>query len=246
MITQKTALVVGGSGGIGRAICKRLIEDGFFVCATYARSGGRAEAFRHELKGKSIAWYQMDLLKGGAVNRLMGEILAVHPRIDLLIFGPTLPAIHKALLECSWGDFEAHLHVQLRGMVEIIKNLKEQIRDKQPIKYIVILTEACIGKPPSHMSPYVTAKYALMGFTKTVAAELMRYGCTANMISPGMVATDLLSDFPAKAVELAAAKNPSGTIAKPEDVARIVSFLASDAAKNFNGMNFNLNGDAIV
>lgn len=246
MTFQKTALVIGGSGGIGSAVVPRLLRDGFFVCATYAHSGGRGEAVRRKGEGKAVAWYQMDLLQEGATGQAMEGIRATHSCIDLVVFGPTLPTVHKPFFECNWADFEAHLYVQLRGMVEIIENLKEQICAKHPIKCIVILTDACIGKPPTHMSPYVVAKYALMGFTKTLAVELGRYHCAANMISPGMVKTDLLSDFPAKAVEFAAAKNPAGAIAKPEDVARIVSFLASDAAAHLNGMNFDLNGKEVT
>ena len=164
----------------------------------------------------------------------------------MLVYGPTLPYIHKKLIECTWADFEAQLQVQLRGMVEIIEQCKGQIVAKHPLRCVIILTAACVGTPPSHMSPYVTAKYALMGFAKTMSVELGRYGCTVNMISPGMVETGLLADFPAKAVEFAAAQNPSGKIGKPEDVAHIVSFLCSDAATHLNGVNLNLDGKEIV
>lgn len=246
MTAQKIALVVGGSGGIGGAICKRLIEDGFFVCATYAHSGGKGELHRAEYDGKAVAWYQMDLLQDGAVDRTMGEIRAAHPRIDVVVFCPTLPIPHKSLLDCEWSDFEAHAKVQLKGMVGIVRNLSDQIRAKHRTKFVVLLTEYCIGKPPGGLAPYVVAKYGLMGFAKMMAVELARYNATVNMVSPGMVDTELLKTVPPKLIEMVAMQNPMNRIAKAEDVAEVVAFLSSDGADYLNGVNMTVNGGGVI
>lgn len=243
---KKVAFIIGGSGGIGSAIVKHLLDDNFFVCATYSHAHERVELLRQELKGKSVEFYQMDLLRDGSIDRAMEKILKIHLHVDLVVFCPTLSTIYRSLFDCEWSDFEAHMIVQLKGMVSIMRHLREQIRVKYKTKFIIILTEACTGKPPSHMSPYVTAKYALMGFAKTMVAEFSSYNCTVNTVSPGMVQTELLLSSPSKLVEMAAHNNPLKRIATPDDVARVVSFLVSDRSDYLNGTNILVNGGSTM
>ena len=117
---------------------------------------------------------------------------------------------------------------------------------RKKIKFIVLLTEYCFGRPPQRVSHYVTAKYSLMGLSKTMAIELARYGSTVNMISPGMTNTDLLNNLPSKLIEIEEKKNPLKRIAEPEDIANAVLFLASEESNYYNGTNLLINGGNVI
>lgn len=239
MTTKKTALVIGGSGGIGRAIVRRFLKDGMHVAATY-RSDAKFAELREKFEGSSVTWFKLALPEDTAP--VSAVIRQEFPLIDVVVFGPTLPTPHTPLLEVTWKSIEAHMSVQLHGMHAVVQSLKGQLQEKHPVKFIVILTEYCFGKPPGGLAPYVSAKYALMGFAKTMAVELARYGSTVNMVSPGMVQTELLSSVPPKLIEMAAAQNPLKRIATPDDVANVAAFLASDQSSYLNGAHITVNG----
>ncbi|MBI5134691.1 SDR family oxidoreductase [Candidatus Uhrbacteria bacterium] len=243
---QKTALIIGGSGGIGSAIVKRLLDEGFYVCATYAHASDRMEALRDELRGKAVAFYPLDLLDGSGVKAAMRLIRVEHPQLDAVVYGPTLPIVHTPLLESAWRDFESHIAVQVQGIWQIVQALQSQFVAGNPTRFVIILTEYCIGKPPRGLAAYITAKYALMGFAKIMSVELSRYRCTVNMISPGMVKTDLLSEVPSKLIELSSQQNPLHRIAEPNDVAAAAAFLCSEDTSYLNGINIVINGGQLM
>ena len=241
-MSKKTALVIGGSGGIGSEIALRLLQDGFRVTATYHSNKGQIEVNHHE----DMAFYEMNLLDGNSINSAIGKICKDSGKIDVVVFSATIQTRNKNILNMQWQDFEEHINLQIKGIFNILQNMKEQIKGKHKTKFIVILTEYCIGKPPSGISDYVTAKYALMGFAKAMAAELAKYNCTFNMVSPGMVDTKLISSLPPKLVEMAAESNPMKRIAMPGDIAKVVSFLSSDDSDYLNGVNIPVNGGGVL
>ncbi|MDO8425121.1 MAG: SDR family oxidoreductase, partial [bacterium] len=103
-----------------------------------------------------------------------------------------------------------------------------------------------MGEPVPRFTPYVAAKYALMGFAKCMAIELARFGCRTNMVLPGLTATPLTAGVPPKLFELEAAQNPLGRITTPEDVAAVVAFLVSEDAAYLNGAQISVNGGARI
>ena len=131
-------------------------------------------------------------------------------------------------------------------MFNVIKSMKEHIKTKQKTKFVIVLTEYCTGKPPSGLSDYVTAKYALMGLAKSMSAELAKYNCTVNMVSPGMVKTKLISNLPPKLVEMTADNNPLKRIAEPSDVAKVILFLSGEGSDYLNGVNILVNGGGVM
>jgi 3-oxoacyl-[acyl-carrier protein] reductase len=145
-----------------------------------------------------------------------------------------------------WEDIQKHIDTQVKGFFFIIQSLKPLIKSKHKIKFIIILTEYCTGKPPSGLSHYITAKYSLMGFGKSMAVELAKYNSTVNMISPGMVTTNLIKGLPPKLIEMTAETNPLKRIANPQDVSNTVLFLCSDGSDYLNGVNILVNGGGMM
>ena len=242
-IQNKTALIIGGTGGIGTTITKQLINKGLKVCATYYNEEDKNKIDQNKLINLEL--HQMNVRNEETIKKSISLILESHKKIDAVIYCVSSPIINKNIHDMEWKDFQEHIEIQIKGLFEIIKNLFPLIKECHKIKFIVILTEYCIGKPPIMLSHYITAKYGLMGFTKCMASELIKNNCTFNMVSPGMVNTKLLSDLPPKLIELTAYKNPMKRIAEPEDIAKVVSFLILEDADYLNGVNIPINGGNI-
>ncbi len=241
----KTALVVGGSGAIGSAAVSTLVQDGFKVWGTYFHDKTHAEELivKH---GKEVSFISMDCSQENSVGSGMQQIFSKSKTLDVVLFSVTPPLKYSAFINISWDSYKLHFETQVKGLFLIAKSLQAQIQSNHKTKMIVILTEFCVGKPAAGISDYATAKYALLGLSKVLAVELSKYQTTVNMISPGMTETDLLSHLPPKALELAAMSNPLKRIAQPQDVAGVVSFLASEKSDYLNGANILVNGGGVM
>ena len=185
---------------------------------------------------------RIDVAHPESVNSGIDQIKRAHSRIDAVVYSISAPIKHQSILQSGWQDYQVHLDVQLRGLYNVVAGLRKDIIDGGGIRLVVLLTEACLGKPPSGIASYVTAKYALLGFTKCLAVELARYRCTVNMISPGVLKTELTADFPDKLIEMEIQNNPLGRIATTDDVANLVVFLLGEESTFINGVNIPVNG----
>ena len=229
---RKVALVLGGSGGIGREVVKSMLNRDIDVCSIYYTKKDIAESVQEVNKGK-FSLYQMDLSDRLSVDSAFEQIRKRYKQIDIVVFSVTLPIENKHILNMAWEDFKRHIDLQTKGLFNVIQNLKEQIKTKHKTKFIIVLTEYCIGKPPS-------------GLAKSMVVEFAKHNCTVNMISPGMVDTDLISKLPPKLVEITAQSNPLKRIATPKDVAEAVLFLSSDSSDYLNGANITVNGGGVM
>ena len=242
---SKTALVIGGSGGIGFEIVKTLSK---YEMKVFASCSSNKDSLNRKLKEEDVSNCEtcmLDVTNEENVEREVSKILEKH-KIDVLVYCVSPKIVNKGVNDLSWKDFQNQIDVQVKGLFSIIKALKPLIESKHKIKFIVVLTEYCIGKPPSMLSHYITAKYGLMGLMKSMASELVKKKATFNMVSPGMVETELLSNLPPKIIEMTAYNNPMGRIAKPSDVAKVVAFLASEDSDYLNGVNIPINGGNIM
>ena len=242
---NKTALVIGGSGAIGSSAIASLVQDGFTVWGTYFKDKTNADAVAAK-HPKAVSFVAMDCSQENSVTSAMQEIYSETKTLDVILFSVTPPLKYSAFANASWDSYKLQFETQVKGLFLLAKNLHPQIQSNYKTKIIVILTEFCVGKPTAGISDYATAKYALLGLSKILAVELSKYKTTVNMISPGMTETDLLSHLPPKALELAAMSNPLKRIAQPQDVAGVVSFLASEKSDYLNGANILVNGGGVM
>jgi len=243
---NKVALVLGGNGGIGNSAVKRLVEDGFKVCTTYFKHKDKLKELEIKFGSNEISVFQCDVTNEDEVNKIISNINSIFGEIDVVVFAITSSLKNTRILKLDWGEYNNHFDIQVKPMFIVLKALSEQINAKYKTKFIVLLTEYCIGSPPKGLSNYVTSKYAAMGMAKTMAIELSQYNSTANMISPGMVETPLLDSLPAKLKELTSHQNPLRRNALPDDVSNTISFLASDQSDYLNGANIVINGGGIM
>lgn len=259
-IDEKVGLIIGGSGGIGFEVARILSkknEDNAKcnntnpapqnkICLTYFSNEAKLRENLRQAGIQDAELYNLDLRNEKEIKSCIGNIFKKHKKIDYIVYSISPKIIHKKALDLAWSEFQEQIDVHVKGLFSIIKAMSPLIIQNHRIKFVILLTEACLGNPPAMLSYYVTAKYALMGFVKCMAIELVNNNCTFNMISPGIVNTELISNFPPKLIELAAYKNPMKRIAEPRDVAMAVCFLLSDGADYLNGANIPINGGSII
>ncbi len=234
-MSKEYVVVIGGTGGIGRAITEILPRDQWTVISTTADTVSPSTS-----SGDSVL--SLDLRSDESIHAAFEKIYLTTEVVNALVFAASAPLVPAPLLETPWSVVEAHLAIQLKGFVSVLQELKPQIAKQQRTKIVLLLSQVCIGNPPPRLAGYVSAKYALWGYAKAAALELAPLGCTINIVSPGMVDTPLISVFPSKMKELSAMQNPRRRIASPNDVAGVVSFLLSDAAEYLNGAHITVNG----
>jgi len=241
---KKIALILGGNGGIGSSIIRQLCNDGYQVCATYNKNKDQIE--RIQLTLSELQSYKCNITDKEMVHQTIKSINAVFGEIDVVIFSVASSFKNNRILDLDWNEYSSQFDLQAKSMFLVMKALSKQIALKYKTKFIVVLSEVSQGQPPKGFSAYVTSKYAAMGMAKTMALELAQFDCRVNMISPGMVETNLLSDLPIKMIEISSFENPLKKNALPGDVAKVVSFLLSDDAEFINGANIPVNGGKVI
>ncbi|MFH1326512.1 MAG: SDR family oxidoreductase [archaeon] len=235
-MNNKKILVIGGSGGIGREIVKELNNKDHEII-----TADKEILNEIDLDIKNI---KLDVTNLENVKEIFNSFKD-DEKISALVYCVSSKIEPKRFSFKEWKDFETHLNTQIKGFFNVYKEFHLKLEENAKAKVIVILTEYCFGKPPTLIPDYVSSKYALMGFVKSLASEISPNKCTFNMVSPGPVKTNLLSNFPDKFFEILGEKNPQKKLTTPKDVANAVSFLLDEKSENINGVNLLVNGGEI-
>lgn len=241
---HRIALVTGGSRGIGAAIAKTLGNAGFKVALIYNQSKSEAEAVVEKIKpvenAKAIA-IQADLQDARQTKSMLTEVTKQIGNPDIVIHAATPPLSYKEIGELTREDFQDYLDMYLMTAHDLVRLTAASMSKKRYGRYVFLGTSA-LFHPTKKMAAYITAKYALLGYMRSMAFELGASGITANMISPSMAVTDLTEGVPARLKEIEASKSPLRRLVTPQDIADTTAFLVSDAAAYLNGVNMPLTG----
>ncbi|MBQ7220882.1 MAG: SDR family oxidoreductase [Synergistaceae bacterium] len=159
-----------------------------------------------------------------------------------ILHAPAFPVRNARLTELEWGDFRAQMMIQVRSFFEVMRTVIKPMSRAGGGRVVVVLSAYTMNVPPSFLSDYVTAKYALMGFTKSIAAEYAGKKILVNMISPSMMETKFLAGIYEGVSEHSAAHNPMKRNARPEDSASLVEYLLSDSNTFITGANIPVTG----
>ncbi len=232
------ALVTGGSSGIGASVVRRLRAAGSEVIFTYCRGGERAEALAAETGARAVAY---DQSSAASIEELAA--LIAKEDLDVLINNASGIPPKKLLLKTGADEFMGYVSESLRGVLRLSSAFAARARDRGNGGTIVnVLTSYVLGMPPAKLSAYVTSKHALLGLTRSMAVEFLRYGVRVNAVSPSVTRTSFISDLPDRFVEQLEAGLPMGRLATADEVAAVIEFLISPAATYLNGVNIPIAG----
>jgi 3-oxoacyl-[acyl-carrier protein] reductase len=240
----RVAIVTGGGGGIGRAICQALAREGFSVVVNYLAGRERAEALVSSLNAGAVnaIAIQADVSTIEGANRLYQETQRYFGGVSVLVNAASPRIIAKSIDELQWDDVQHHLDVQLKSTLMMIKACKPGMSAVGHGRIISVTSQSWDGTPVAGWTAYAIAKGGLATLTRYLAAELGPSGITVNCVSPGMTETSFISGVSEKQQLMVARQTPMRRLGEPEDVAAAVAFLASDSASYITGQSLRVNG----
>ena len=241
---RRAAIVTGGSRGIGAAIARRLGRDGFAVTVNYAHGRDAAETVVAEIvaAGGSAVAVQADLGDPAGMAALFDATEQSFGGVDTLVNNAGIMRL-AAIGEVTDEDFDQHIAVNLGGTFRGMREAARRMRDGGRI---INFSTSVVGLSPPGYGIYAATKAGVEAMTHILAKELGRRGITVNAIAPGPVETELfLTGKSDEQVRAIAAMNPFGRLGQPDDIASVVSFLASADGSWVNGQIVRANGGVI-
>lgn len=240
----KIALVTGGSRGIGKAIVLDFVERGAKVAFTYL--SGEKEAFELKeqiaAKGGEAVPFRVDVANFDETKKLVADVIQMFGRIDVLVnnAGKTKD---KTLLVMSPEDWNDVINTNLNGIYNVTKNCIFYMLKNKSGKIINLSSISGLEGLPGQ-SNYSASKAGIIGFTRAVAKEVALYGITVNAVAPGGVNTAMIEAMTEKARESLLSTVPAHRFCEPEEVANVVTYLASESPSYLTGNVIVLDGGA--
>jgi len=250
----RVALVTGGNRGIGAAICRSMGSQGAEIAAGYASNRERAEQFLDELKGDGVTAtiHQGNVGNPEDCERVVQEVIDQHGRLDILVNNAGVTA-DKPVGKMSVEDWHKVLRVNLSGAFYMSKPALEHMLERGCGRIINITS--IIGQTGNiGQANYAASKSGLFGLTTTLAKEAAFFleradkldprgvGLTVNAVAPGFIETEMLDNVPEKALDRVRSQVPLKRLGRPDEIARVVHFLASDASSYITGQVWAVNG----
>lgn len=235
---SRVALVTGGTRGIGRAISEELKAKGYTVVANYAGNDEAANAFKDET---GIAVYKFDVGDFDAVSAAVAQIKADVGAVEILVNNAGITR-DKPLHKMDKADWDAVIHTNLSSLFNLSRNVIDDMRGAN-FGRIISISSINGQKGQFGQTNYAAAKAGDLGFTKALALETASKGITVNAVAPGYIGTEMVRAVPeeilnTKIIPLI----PVGRLGEAEEIARCVSFLASDDAGFITGSTLSANG----
>ena len=248
LLEGKNAIVTGGSQGIGAATALELAAEGANVCLTYRKHKDEADEYVQKITamGRKAIAVKCDIAVFAEAENVVKQAVEAFGRIDILVnnAGMNWDAVSWKMTEEQWDRV---LEVNLKGYFNFTRNVAPLLKD-QKYGRIVNITSINGMRGKFGQSNYSASKAGIIGFTKAVARELGAFGVTVNAVAPGLIETAMLrdSDSRDKIVDMAMNEIVMKRIGQPEDLAYLVSFLASDRARHITGEVIRVDGGQYI
>jgi len=234
---MKKALVTGGAGGIGEAICRRLAADGYFVFVNYAHSVEKAKKIAENIGGDAICFDVSD------VNAVK-EAFSIIGKLDLLVNNAGVSDV-DLFTSISQDSADKILNINLKGAMNCARAaLPYMINEKSG--NIINISSMWGQCGASCEVDYSASKAGMIGFTKALAKEVAPSGIRVNCVSPGFIMTEMNSRFSDEDLELIKEDIPLGIFGEPRHIADAVAFLASGSAEYITGQVLAVNGGMVI
>lgn len=245
-LTDRVALVTGGSRGIGRAACYALAQLGASVAVHYrAQADAAAQVVQAiEASGGAAFAVQAELAQPEAADALTSAVLSRFGRIDILV-NNAAELDDVAFLEMTNAQWDQIVNVNLSAVFRLSRACAAVMVGQGWGRIISITSQAAYTGSFNH-AHYAASKAGLSGLTYSLAKELGKHGVTANLVAPGRIETDMLFERSAGRMDEWLRQTPLGRLGKPEEVAAAIAFLASPAASYITGATLHVNGGLVM
>jgi len=243
MHDKKVALVTGGMGGLGTAICRRLQAEGFRVAATYSPGNATPDAWlaAQRDEGYRFTTYRVDVTDYGDCEWMMQKLLAEMGRLDVLVNNAGITR-DRSLRKMTLEDWQDVLRADLDSVFNMSKQAIEPMMAQQ-FGRIVNISSVNGQQGAFGQTNYSAAKAGMHGFTKALALEMARHGVTVNTVSPGYLRTKMVEAVPADVMTgKILPQIPMGRLGEPDEIAGLVAYLVSEDAGFMTGANLAING----
>ncbi len=238
MNTKPLAIVTGAAKGIGRAICKKMITDGFYVVAVDIDANAETDLIA-EFGKSNIEYKLINICKEDQVKELFASIKTAHSSINALVNNAGI--IRDNLIwNMSVDDFDAVINVNLKGTWLMCREAAILMKEQKSGRIVNIASRAWLGN--RGQSNYSASKAGVVALTRVLALELGKYNVSVNAIAPGLIDTPLTQKLTTEVLQKLIDAQPSKTMGTPNDVANAVAFLAKADTQFITGQTIYVDG----
>ena len=242
----KTAIITGGSRGIGKACAIYLAKQGADIVFNYSNNSSMAEETADEIKnlGVKVQAVKADVKSSQDIDYLFNQALENFNSIDILVNNAGITR-DTLLIRMKEEDWDTVLDINLKGVYLTCKAAAKHMMKKRQGRIINISSVVGITGNPGQAN-YAASKAGIIGFSKSIAKELAPRGILVNVVAPGFIDTDMTSVLGEKVKDNILTQIPLGRYGSPEDVAKLVTFLASDDNQYITGQVINIDGGMLM
>jgi len=242
----KVALVTGGATGIGAATVKALAEEKITVALQYSSSLNEAKQIADQLndKGFKVEIFQADLSQAGNAENLVAQVKQKLGDIDILINNAGVMS-DASIIQMSDALWDEAININLTAAFKLIRACAPSMVSKKWGRVINISSQVALTGSANH-AHYATAKAGLLGLTYSAAKEYGASGVTVNAVLPGRIETKMIADRSIGRLDEWLSQTPLNRLGRPEEVASMINFLASEQASYVTGAAINVNGGLVM
>lgn len=246
ILAGKNALVTGASRGIGRAIALELAQHGANVAVNYAGSEEKAQSVVNDIEklGRTSFKVQADVANESDVKTMVKQTIDTFGSLDILINNAGITS-DNLLMRMKEEEFDQVINTNLKGVFLCMKAVTRSMMRQRSGKIVNVASIVGVSGNPGQAN-YVAAKAGVIGMTKSIAQELASRNILVNAVAPGFISTDMTDALSDEQREQMLSMIPLARLGEPEDVAKVVRFLASDDASYLTGQTIHVDGGMVM
>ncbi len=245
---MKTVLITGASGGIGRTIVKKFVQNGYTVIAQYNKNKQSIDKLIRELEVENLSGaihpVTADFTDINSIDRMFVEIFSKFKKIDALVNNSGV-GLYKLITETTEEDWDKLFAVNVKGVYYTVNKVLPSMIDNKRGKIVNVSSMWGISGASMEVA-YSASKSALIGYSKALAKELAPSGINVNCVCPGVIDTDMNARFSKAEMDALIAETPLNRLGTPNDVAELIYFLCSESSNFITGQTISCDGGFIL
>ena len=242
---EHNLLMLGASSDLATAMISRISGNFHAIFAHYYQAVDQLQELQKSVSCQ-LELIQADFTSKEDTKRLVDDVALSGVNITHILHCPSARLENKHFKKLNWEDYDEMLNTQLRSLYYAANCFVPKMAKQRYGKLVTVLSSVTVGSPPAYMNAYVTAKYALLGFLKSMAAEYADKSVQINAVSPSMIDTKFLRNMPHLVVEQNSAGHPLKRNATVEDIIPVIEFLLSDQSNFITGQNILVSGGSVI